>query len=410
MLPSDTQFRSAPLYWLALGAFAIGTEGFMVAAILPNIATDLSVSLVAAGQVVAIFSLAYGLSSPILTTLTGRVGRRTLLIWSMAVFVLANLVAAAVPNYWSLVAARILLAFAAGLYVPGANAVAGAMVAPERRGRAIAIINGGLSIAVTLGVPMGAVIGNALGWRMTFVGVAGLSAIALIGLVLGLPKDVGAGMTTASFRGRLAVVRTPGVLPSLLVTLLWAMGSYTVYTYITPFMSHLVSVEGRDIGAILFLWGAAAATGLFISGSATDRFGSRRVIGIALFLATAALSSLSVWAHLLSPQAALVPAVISVIVWGMAHWGFWPAQQANLIGIAGLKVASVALSLNASSMYLGFFLGASLGSLTLQHLSSIELGWVGGGGIFLSLILFILVIRPKKAATGQRAWCAETPR
>jgi len=379
----------ASLCWLALGAFAVGTEGFMVAAILPRIAADLSVSLVAAGQIVTIFALSYGLSSPILTALTGRVGRRALLISSMAVFAVANLVAAGAPTYHALIAARILLALSAGLYVPGANALAGAIVAPEQRGRALAIVNSGLSVAVTLGVPLGAVIGNSLGWRTTFVGVAILAALALAGLVFGLPRGVGAGMATATLRERLEVAIKPGVRPSLLITMLWAIGAYTVYTYIAPFMARAVGIEGGSISAILFLWGTSAALGLVLSGLATDRFGSRRITGIALAAAAIALVSLSNWAHLLSPHAALVPVAITIILWGMAHWGFWPAQQTRLIGLAGVKAASVALSLNASSMYLGFSLGATLGSLVMRSLSVIDLGWVGGASVLLALILYV---------------------
>ncbi len=409
MSAAQTETRSAPLYWLALGAFAIGTEGFMVAAILPKIASDLSVSVVAAGQIITLFALSYGVSSPILTALTGRVGRRPLLIASMAAFAVSNLLAAAAPSYGTLMAARILLAFTAGLFVPGANALAGALVTPERRGRAIAIVNSGLTVAVTLGVPLGAVVGNALGWRMTFVGVAVLASIALIGLIFGLPRDVGAGLTTAGLRERLEVALKPGILPSLLVTLLWAVGAYTVYTYIAPFMGHAVGIEGRDIGAVLFLWGAAAALGLVLSGLATDRFGSNRVTAAALIAAAAALTSLSNWAHLLSPHAALVPVGITVAVWGMAHWAFWPAQQARLIGLVGLKSASVALSLNASAMYLGFSLGATLGSLVMRSFSVADLGWAGGASVVLSLAVYLTIAARSASPASQPSVPPATP-
>src|SRR6266404_3386152 len=163
--------RQAALYWLALGAFAIGTEGFMIAAILPNIAADLVVSVALAGSLISIFALAYALSSPVLTALTGRVDRRKLLLAAMTIFSLPNVVAASTHTFWGLAAARVLLACAAGMYTPNANALAGALVPPERRGRAIAIVNAGLTVAIAIGVPLGAVVGNRLGWRMTFVGV-----------------------------------------------------------------------------------------------------------------------------------------------------------------------------------------------------------------------------------------------
>src|ERR1700737_1729986 len=113
--------RYGPLYCLALGAFAVGTESFMIAAILPRIAGDLSVSLQMAGQLVTVFTLVYAISSPILTALTGSVRRRTLLLATMGLFTLGNLFAAFATDYWSLVLARILIALAAGLYMPNAN-------------------------------------------------------------------------------------------------------------------------------------------------------------------------------------------------------------------------------------------------------------------------------------------------
>jgi len=112
--------------------------------------------------------------------------------------------------------------------------------------------------------------------------------------------------------------------------------------------------------------------------------------GIYIALALTALSTIGA---LLSPSHALIPVIAAIILWGAAHWGFWPAQQARLIGIAGVQAASVVLSLNASFMHLGFSLGAALGSVTLAHLSVGALGWVGGSSIFASLSLFLIIRR-----------------
>ena len=256
-------FRSAPLYWLALGTFAVGTEGFMIAAILPGIAGDLAVSLQAAGQLVTVFALTYALSSPLLTALTGNVNRRKLLILSMAAFAGANIVASVAPGYWFLVGARILLALSAGLYVPSANALAGVLVPPERRGRALAIVGGGISLAVAIGVPMGAFVGSHFGWRMTFLGVALLAAIALSGLLIGMPRGIGAGLPATSLRERLAVVRRPGAFGALMLTTVWAVGGYAVYTYIAPLLTAAVGFEGARIGYVLFLGGRPPSWGSF---------------------------------------------------------------------------------------------------------------------------------------------------
>jgi predicted MFS family arabinose efflux permease len=386
-LDTDHPLQRASLYWLALGTFAVGTEGFMIAALLPAIAADLSVSLQAAGQLVTAFALTYAVSSPLLTVLTGGFDRRKLLVASMAVFTGANIVASAASGYWFLLVARVLLAIAAGLYVPGANALAGALVAPEWRGRALAIVNGGLSLAVALGVPLGALVGAHFGWRSSFVGVAVLAAAAFSGLLLGLPRGIGAGLAVATLRERLAVIRQPGALPILLVTTLWAVGTYTVYTYIAPYLTAVVGLEGAQIGYVLFLWGVAAFLGLILGGVATDKIAGHHVIAVALPLLAVALTSFSLSAWFLTRTNTLVPVLVAVSVWGLAAWSFFPAQQARLIGVSGLKGASVILSLNASFMYLGFSFGAALGSFTLANRTVADLGWVGGGLVMASFSL-----------------------
>src|SRR5271170_5825578 len=214
---SPTGFRQfAPLVWLALGTFATGTESFMIAPLLPGLARDLSVTLTVAGQLVTVFGLTYAVSSPALSALTASIGRRKLLLASMAAFALANFVASTTTGFWQLLAARVLLACAAGLYVPSASALAGAVVAPERRGTALAIVNGGTSIAVALGVPLGAIVGHVLGWRMTFVGVGLMASIAVAGLFVGIPRGIDKGLSVPSIRERLAVAQQAPILIGLL--------------------------------------------------------------------------------------------------------------------------------------------------------------------------------------------------
>ena len=150
-------------------------------------------------------------------------------------------------------------------------------------------------------------------------------------------------------------------------------------------------MEGSQIGYALFLWGAAAFAGLLIGGAATDRVGWRRVIAVALPVMALTLISLSASARYLTQAEALVSVLAAVIASGATAWGFFPAQQSRLIGIIGLKGAPVVLSLNASFMYLGFSLGAALGSLTLTAGRVADLGWVGGLCVLASLGLFLAV-------------------
>lgn len=378
---------NGPLIWLALGTFAVGTESFMIAGLLPGMAADLAVSVAAAGQLVTVFALAYALSSPILTALTSYVSRRTLLIVAMGAFALANVAAWSAQDYWQLMTARVLLAFAAGLYVPGANALASAVVAPERRGTAIAIVNGGLSLAIAFGVPLGAMIGDGMGWRVTFGAVAALSALATAGLAFGLPNGIGAGLATATLKERVQTAAQPAILLTLMATTLWAMASYTTYTYLALFVASVTTLHGAQIGYILFAWGASAALGLAISGKAIDRHGPRAVILPALTASALSFVLLSASAHLLPRGWEIVPVVMAVVAWGVAHWAYYPAQQTTLVGLAGVKSAPIVLSLNASFMYLGFSLGAGLGSLTLTYSGVANLGYASALSMLAALAL-----------------------
>ena len=378
----------APLYWLALGTFAVGTESFMIAGLLPDMATDLHTSIVATGQLVTVFALAYALSSPVLTALTGAFHRRTLMIMSLSAFTVANIIAWGAQNYWELMAARILLAAAAGLYVPGANALAGAIAGPERRGTALAIVNGGITIAVAFGVPLGALVGDRLGWRMTFAGVAALSAAATAGLLIGLPRNMGAGLPVATLRERIQVARQPVILMTLLVTTLWAMGAYTIYTYLALFVAKTTPLHGAQIGYVLFSWGASAFIGVMVGGLVNDKVGARSVIRVALPLTAVSLAAFSFAALYLAPAERLPVILAAVVIWGMAAWAFSPAQQARLIGVAGMKNAPIVLSLNASFQYFGFSLGALLGGVTLANGEVAHLGWIGGLCVLGALTVF----------------------
>jgi predicted MFS family arabinose efflux permease len=366
-----------PVTWVALGTFATGTESFMIAALLPGLASDLSVTLTAAGQLVTVFALTYAVSSPVLSALTAGVGRRNLLLISITGFAVANFFASTATDFWQLLAARILLACAAGLYVPSASALAGAIVAPERRGTALAIVNGGTSVAVALGVPLGAMVGHAFGWRMTFVGVGIMATIAVAGLFFGIPRGIDSGLSAPRIRERLAVVRQVPLITGFLVTMLWATGAYTVYTYLTPYLTTVTQIDGAHVGIVFFVWGVSAFIGLFLGGTLSDRFGSRAVIIPAFTFLTLSFIALSTIGFYLSGRSALAPVAAAIVIWGLAAWGFFPAQQSRLMQLAGLKTAAIALSLNASFMYLGFSLGAALGSLVLMHAPVTALGLIG---------------------------------
>ncbi len=350
-----------PPYFLALGTFAIGTEGFMIAPLLPTIAQDVAMSLSATATLVIVFTLVMSLSSPISTVATAGLRRRNTLLVAMVIFTLGNLLAAFSSSFSTLMIARILMAVASGLYVPSANSLAGVIVPAEKRGRALAIVSGGMTIAIALGLPLGALVGHTFGWRSTFLAVAVMGLVAIIGILWGIRRDAGSQIAVATLGQRLGVVRQKPVLRLLAITLFWSIGAYTAYPYVAPYLTEVLDFGPAGIGATVSLWGVAAAIGVTMGGRLNDRFGSNRVVFWSLVLLGAAFAVLALVTPL-SPAAALVPVLAAVLVWGFSVWSFFPAQMARLIAAGDVSQASVALALNTSTMYLGFSIGSAMGA------------------------------------------------
>ncbi len=364
--------------FLALGTFAIGTEGFMIAPLLPTIADDLGMSLAATATLVVVFTLVLAVSSPISTVLTATLRRRDTLLLAMAIFTAGNLVAAFSSTFAALLVARVMMAVASGLYIPGANSLAGVIVPAGQRGRALAIVSGGMTIAIALGLPLGAVLGHAFGWRTTFLAVAAMGFVAIAGIRLGIGSDAGAGMAVASLGQRLGVVRRPAILRLLAVSLFWAVGAFTAYPYIAPYLTAVLGFGPTGISATVSMWGLAAALGVTVGGTLNDRLGSDRVVRgslVALLISFASLAA----ATLLPPPGALAVALAAVAAWGFSVWSLFPAQMARLIAAGPASEAPVALALNTSTMYLGFSIGSAIGA------GIVGLGVIWGIGVVAAL-------------------------
>lgn len=378
-----------PAYILATGTFAIGTEGFMIAPLLPRMAEDFSRPLSTVALLVTAFTLTLAITSPILTVITAGINRRALLISAMAAFALANFAAWASQDFFGIFIARLLLAVAAGLYVPNANALAGATVAPEKRGQALAIVSGGMTIAIALGLPLGSLVGQAFGWRATFLGVGILGAFAVVGLVLGLDRHVGSENRVAGLGERVRIARQREVLRPLLITAFWSMGAYAAYPFIAPYLREVVGFSDIGITAVVSLWGASAAAGVVLGGILNDRLGSSRVIVPSLAVLGSSFLILAAAAAYLPKHQALLPILVAVALWGITVWSFFPAQMARLIRAGGPPNAPVVLSLNTSVMYAGFAAGSGIGSLVIAGGTVSELMLVAALMEFIALVLFL---------------------
>lgn len=398
--------KSPRLFGLAVAAFAIGTESYVIAGLLPSLSADLGVSPAMGGQLITAFSLAYAFGSPFLAIATGTMERKRLLLGSLAVFGLFNLIAAASHSYAALMAARIGMALSAGTFMPAASAYAVAVVPAARRGRALAIIYTGLTVATVIGVPLGVLVGEHFGWRTTFSGVAALTAAAFVGLLVTLQRVPSSA--AASLSERIAIARRPDVLGALVVTVITLAGAFSLYAYIALFLKEAADLDGSAVAAVLFLFGAGSAVGNLVSGSASDRFSPRRIIKAVLVSLIVLFSIVALSAGLLAPHAARWVIVPSLVLWGFIGWSFPAAQQARLVAMEP-KLAPITLSLNASAIYLGVSVGAALGSIMVAHHSVARLGWLAAACELLAFAVLAFSPKTRRARAGDKGEPAAHP-
>lgn len=376
----------ASLIWPTLGAFAIGTEGFMIAGLLPALARDLNVGLAAAGHLVTAFSLAYAIGAPLMAVSTAGLERRRLLVVAMGVFALGNLLAALAPSYAGLLAARLLLALSAASFMSAASGYAAALGGPKRHGRALSTINTGLTLAIIAGVPLGVLLGQGFGWRATFFGVAGLAVFSLVGILIWLPYQRPG--VTAALSERLALAKRRDILGVLVTSVLTVAGTFTVYTYLSVFIAGVGGLGLQALAPMLLGFGLASAVGTQLSGSAADRWGARSVVIIGGGLALLAYLAFSLSADL-GPAQAMPVLLPAILIWGFASWGLMTAQQVRLVTLAP-ALAPISLSMNSSAIYLGSAMGAAGGAVVIANGAVERIGWVAAGFAVAALLSVLL--------------------
>ena len=335
------------LYWLALGSFTISTEGFVISALLPEIAADAGISVPVAGVLITAFALAYAVGAPVLATLTGDWDRRRIILWTLAFFVFGNVVAGLSSSFAVLLAARIVMALASGLFAATAQATAVALVDAHHRARAISVVVGGTTVAVAVGAPLGALLGTFAGWRGTFFAVAALGE-------------------------RLRAALRPGVLPILVQTLLILTGAFTVFSYIAPLAIEGAGLSEIALPGLLLAFGLGAVAGNITGGQMADRFGATRTVAWSFGLVAITLALISAVPVLPRPLAGPVLFVL-IAAWGLIGWAFPPAQASRIVKLAP-EAAPIVLSLNASALYLGVALGAVVGGVVLRYGGTVDLG------------------------------------
>ncbi|MGW9137194.1 MFS transporter [Streptomyces sp. NPDC055681] len=363
---------------LTAAMFAIGTDSFVIAGILPNAAHSLGVDIGTAGWLITAYAFTYAILGPVMAAATTRWPRRTLFLTGLGIFVVGNLLTALVSDFGVALFSRALAGLGGSMVTPTAVAAAAALAPPERRGRAIATVMAGLSAATALGAPLGTAIGSLTGdWRATMLFVSALGLLAAAGIALLLPKIPNPPLVP--LRTRLAPLGDRRIGLTLLTTLLLFTGLYIVYSYIAEGLDRATGGSGTTLAILLFVWGVASTIGTLGSGNLVDRLGSRRIINTALVLLALDFALLP-WS-----SAHLGTAVVALVVWGLCGWGFLTPQTHRLIG-AMPAAAPMLTGLNSATVYVGVSLAPLLGQAGMAWSGSHWLGPIGTVLIVLSLI------------------------
>lgn len=385
-----------PLALLALtiSAFAIGTTEFVIVGLVQTIAEQLSISLPSAGLLVSIYALGVAIGAPVLTALTGKLPRKQLLLALMVLFTLGNLLAWQAPGYMTLVIARLLTGLAHGVFFSIGSTIATSLVPKEKAASAIAIMFGGLTVALVTGVPLGTFIGQHFGWRETFLAVSMLGVIAIIASAILVPRNI-PSRAAASLSEQLKVLTHPRLLMIYAITALGYGGVFTAFTFLTPMMQDLAGFTPNAVSLILLGYGIAVAIGNIWGGKLADKHGAVPALKF-IFAALAAL--LIVFQFTASIQYA---ALATVLVMGIFAFGNVPGLQVYVVQKAEQYTPAaidVASGLNIAAFNVGIALGSIIGGQTVEHYGLAQTPWIGAMIVIVALLLTGLSGRLDKTA------------
>jgi DHA1 family inner membrane transport protein len=357
------------LYALAAGAFGIGTTEFVIMGLLQQVAADMGVSVASAGLLISGYALGVFVGAPVLTLLTARLPRKTVLVALMVIFTLGNLACALAPGYGWLMSARVLTALAHGTFFGVGSIVATRLVAEQYKASAISIMFTGLTVATLLGVPAGAWLGLHFGWRATFFAVAGIGVVALAVLMLLVPATREPAKP-AAWREEVAAILRAQVLLALLTTVLGFAGVFVVMTYIQPLLIEVGGFSDNAVSLALLLFGIGMILGNMVGGRLADR----RVLP-AIF---ATLAALAVVLLLIAPALHVhVFAYAIVALLGAAAFATVSPLQMRVLQNAEGAGQTLASSFNIAAFNLGNALGAWLGSVAVDRGPGLaSLGWI----------------------------------
>jgi multidrug resistance protein len=366
------QRSTLALLALAISAFAIGTTEFISVGLLPLIAEDLHISTTTAGLTVSLYALGVTFGAPVLTSLTARMSRKTLLLWIMVVFMLGNALAAAATSIAILLVGRVISAFSHGVFMSIGSTIAADLVPEHRRASAISIMFTGLTVATVTGVPLGTFIGQQLGWRAAFILIVIVGLIGFISNSLLVPADLRKGVRTA-FRDQVKLVTNGRLLLLFLITALGYGGTFVVYTYLSPILLEITGFKESAVAVILLIYGIAIAIGNMVGGKLSNRQPVRALFYMFIVQALILLA-------MLFTAPFKIAGLVTIFLMGLLAFMNVPGLQVYVVMLAERFVPSavdVASAINIAAFNAGIALGSYLGGVVTDSLGLIHTSWIG---------------------------------
>lgn len=379
------------LFALAVAAFGIGTTEFVIMGLLTDVAQDLSVTIPDAGLLITGYALGVVFGAPILAVLTANMPRKATLLGMTVMFILGNVLCALSPNYATLMAARVVTALCHGAFFGIGSVVAAGLVAPNKRAQAIALMFTGLTLANVLGVPLGTALGQLAGWRSTFWAVSLIGIVALVAQIVWLPKAI--AMEKGNLAREFRVLRKPNVLLPLLMSVMASCSLFSVFTYIAPILQDITGVSPHGITLMLLLFGVGLTGGSMLGGRLADS----RLLPALVAMAVAVVLTMAVFTQ---TSHALIPAAITLLLWGVFAFALCPILQLLIIDQAH-EAPNLGSTLNQSAFNLGNAAGAWLGGMVVASGTNLaNLPWAGAitGVATLALALVFIVMQRKPVA------------
>lgn len=367
---------------LAVSAFAIGTTEFISVGLLPMIANDLNIPVTTAGLTVSLYALGVTFGAPILTSLTSRMSRKTLLLWIMLVFIIGNTLAAVSTTIGLLLVARVISAFSHGVFMSIGSTIAADLVPENRRASAISIMFTGLTVATVTGVPFGTFIGQQLGWRTAFMTIVIIGVIALLANSMLVPSNLRRGVKT-SFRDQLKLVTNGRLLLLFMITALGYGGTFVVFTFLSPLLQEITGFKEGIVAVILLAYGIAIAIGNMIGGKLSNQNPIRALFY--MFIVQAVILFI-----LMFTAPFKIAGLITILLMGLFAFMNVPGLQVYVVMLAERFVPSavdVASAINIAAFNAGIAIGSYLGGLITDSIGLIHTSWFGALMVLVAAVL-----------------------